>query len=146
MAGCARAAAFYECLKCQNTVEVPVDRGRVEEPTRCEKCNAPRSLNHIYNRCKSADKQVIRLPETPGMCRSRSHGTASGRARLLMACARHLAHRLNARERCSDAIPDGQTPHTVTLLAYDDLVDVPRAGDRSVAPAASSHRSLAALP
>ncbi|KAG9299066.1 hypothetical protein G9A89_020379 [Geosiphon pyriformis] len=29
-----------------------------------------------------------------------------------------------------DAIPDGQTPHTVTLYLYDDLVDVARPGDR----------------
>ena len=29
-----------------------------------------------------------------------------------------------------DSIPDGQTPHTVSLMTYDDLVDVPRPGDR----------------
>jgi len=29
-----------------------------------------------------------------------------------------------------DTVPDGQTPHTITLLAFDDLVDVPRPGDK----------------
>lgn len=29
-----------------------------------------------------------------------------------------------------DSIPDGQTPHSVSLCAYDELVDVSRAGDR----------------
>lgn len=29
-----------------------------------------------------------------------------------------------------DSIPDGQTPHTVTLCVYDALVDVARPGDR----------------
>lgn len=48
----------------------------------------------IHNRCIFADKQVIKLQETP------------------------------------DAIPDGQTPHSVSLCAYDELVDVCKAGDR----------------
>ncbi len=29
-----------------------------------------------------------------------------------------------------DAIPEGETPHTVSLYAYDELVDVARPGDR----------------
>lgn len=29
-----------------------------------------------------------------------------------------------------DAVPDGQTPHTVSLCVYDELVDVTRPGDR----------------
>lgn len=29
-----------------------------------------------------------------------------------------------------DAIPEGETPHTVTLNAYDEMVDVCRPGDR----------------
>lgn len=29
-----------------------------------------------------------------------------------------------------DAIPEGETPHTVNLLAFDDLVDVGKPGDR----------------
>ena len=48
----------------------------------------------VHNRCVFADKQVIKLQETP------------------------------------DSIPDGQTPHSVSLCAYDELVDVCKAGDR----------------
>lgn len=48
----------------------------------------------IHNRSKFADKQVIKLQETP------------------------------------DSVPDGQTPHSVSLCAYDELVDVCKAGDR----------------
>jgi DNA replication licensing factor MCM4 len=48
----------------------------------------------IHNRCVFADKQVIKLQETP------------------------------------DSIPDGQTPHSVSLCVYDELVDVCKAGDR----------------
>jgi len=48
----------------------------------------------VHNRSGFADKQVIKLQETP------------------------------------DMIPDGQTPHSVSLCAYDELVDVCKAGDR----------------
>jgi DNA replication licensing factor MCM4 len=48
----------------------------------------------VHNRCTFADKQVIKLQETP------------------------------------DNVPDGQTPHSVSLCAYDELVDVCKAGDR----------------
>ena len=48
----------------------------------------------VHNRSGFADKQVIKLQETP------------------------------------DSIPDGQTPHSVSVCAYDDLVDVCKAGDR----------------
>ncbi|KAH2149376.1 hypothetical protein KXV68_009516 [Aspergillus fumigatus] len=52
------------------------------------------SMQLIHNRCVFADKQVIKLQETP------------------------------------DSIPDGQTPHSVSLCVYDELVDVCKAGDR----------------
>ena len=48
----------------------------------------------VHNRCEFADKQVIKLQETP------------------------------------DSVPDGQTPHSVSLCAYEELVDVCKAGDR----------------
>jgi len=48
----------------------------------------------VHNRCTFADKQVIKLQETP------------------------------------DNVPDGQTPHSVSLCAYRELVDFCKAGDR----------------
>ena len=66
------------------------------EPTFCPRaqCKSPNSMQLIHNRCGFADKQVIKLQETP------------------------------------DSVPDGQTPHSVSLCAYDELVDVCKAGDR----------------
>jgi len=63
-----RIAAFFQCSKCGYTVEKEVDRGRIDEPNRCEntECQAVKSLNVIFNRCKYADKQIVRLQETPG--------------------------------------------------------------------------------
>ncbi|KAG8986724.1 DNA replication licensing factor, mcm4 component [Tulasnella sp. JGI-2019a] len=51
-------------------------------------------MSLIHNRSEFADRQIIRLQETP------------------------------------DAVPDGQTPHTVSLGVYDELVDVSKPGDR----------------
>jgi DNA replication licensing factor MCM4 len=75
---------------------IDIDRGKIMEPTACPRaqCKSPNSMQLIHNRCVFADKQVIKLQETP------------------------------------DSVPDGQTPHSVSLCAYDELVDICKAGDR----------------
>lgn len=75
-----------------------IDRGKIEEPARCPRdvCASVGTMSLVHNRCEFADRQVIRLQETP------------------------------------DAVPDGQTPHTVSLSVYDELVDVAKPGDRLV--------------
>ena len=57
---------FFECALCKNTVEVEIDRGRVEEPTLCQHCHANHSFQLIHNRCLFMDKQMIKLQESPG--------------------------------------------------------------------------------
>ncbi|SCV04092.1 LAMI_0H13344g1_1 [Lachancea mirantina] len=88
--------AFFKCNICDHTTVVEIDRGVIQEPARCPRvaCNQPNSMSLIHNRCSFADKQVVKLQETP------------------------------------DTVPDGQTPHSVSLCVYDELVDSCRAGDR----------------
>lgn len=88
--------AFFKCMVCEHTMFVPIDRGKILEPKQCDRalCKSKDSMQIVHNRCVFADKQVIKLQETP------------------------------------DSVPDGQTPHSVSLCAYDDLVDVCKAGDR----------------
>ncbi|KAF7313598.1 DNA helicase [Mycena chlorophos] len=90
--------AFFRCLTCMHTTQVELDRGKIAEPTVCPRdvCATPGNMSLIHNRCVFADRQVIRLQETP------------------------------------DAVPDGQTPHTVSLSVYDELVDVAKPGDRLI--------------
>ena len=90
--------AFFRCLTCSHTVQVEIDRGKIEEPSKCPRdvCASVGTMSLVHNRCEFADRQVIRLQETP------------------------------------DAVPDGQTPHTVSLSVYDELVDVSKPGDRVV--------------
>lgn len=90
--------AFFRCLVCQHTMQVEIDRGRINEPERCPRdvCSSLGSMSLIHNRSDFTDKQVVRLQETP------------------------------------DAVPDGQTPHTVSLCVYDELVDLVKPGDRVV--------------
>ncbi|KAA1471935.1 MCM-domain-containing protein [Dentipellis sp. KUC8613] len=90
--------AFFRCLTCNHTVQVEIDRGKIDEPARCPRdvCATPGTMSLVHNRSEFADRQVIRLQETP------------------------------------DAVPDGQTPHTVSLSVYDELVDVSKPGDRLV--------------
>ncbi|EJU01310.1 MCM-domain-containing protein [Dacryopinax primogenitus] len=88
--------AFFRCLICSHTVQVEIDRGRIEEPSRCPRdvCQSLGTMSLIHNRSEFADRQIIRLQETP------------------------------------DKVPDGQTPHTVSLCVYDELVDLSKPGDR----------------
>lgn len=88
--------AFFRCQVCNHGVQVDIDRGKIAEPTICPRpvCGERNSMQLIHNRCVFADKQVIKLQETP------------------------------------DNVPDGQTPHSVSLCVYDELVDVCKAGDR----------------
>ena len=88
--------AFFKCTVCNHATLVSIDRGKIAEPVKCPRqaCQSKDSLQIVHNRCNFADKQVIKLQETP------------------------------------DSVPDGQTPHSVSLCAYDELVDVCKAGDR----------------
>ena len=88
--------AFFKCSVCNHTVYVSIDRGKIAEPIQCprEACKSKDCMQIVHNRCIFADKQIIKLQETP------------------------------------DSVPDGQTPHSVSLCAYDELVDVCKAGDR----------------
>lgn len=88
--------AFFKCSVCNHSLLVTIDRGKIAEPTICprEACRSKNSMEINHNRCLFADKQVIKLQETP------------------------------------DEVPDGQTPHSVSLCVYDELVDVCKAGDR----------------
>ncbi|CAA7402877.1 unnamed protein product [Spirodela intermedia] len=89
--------AVFQCLICGHFSDpVLVDRGRINEPTRClrEECLTLNSMTLVHNRCRFADKQIVKLQETP------------------------------------DEIPDGGTPHTVSILMHDKLVDIGKPGDR----------------
>lgn len=88
--------AFFKCNACDHTIAVEIDRGVISEPTKCPRqvCGQVNSMSLIHNRSSFADKQVIKLQETP------------------------------------DLVPDGQTPHSINLCVYDELVDTCRAGDR----------------
>ncbi|KAG6362884.1 hypothetical protein INS49_007979 [Diaporthe citri] len=88
--------AFFKCSVCNHGLLVTLDRGKIREPTECprQRCGSKNSMQIVHNRCNFADKQVIKLQETP------------------------------------DAVPAGQTPHSVSVCVYDDLVDFCKAGDR----------------
>ncbi|KAG9441779.1 hypothetical protein H6P81_017633 [Aristolochia fimbriata] len=89
--------AVFRCLMCGYYSDpIVVDRGRIVEPSRCtrQECVAVKSMTMVHNRCRFADKQIVRLQETP------------------------------------DEIPEGGTPHTVSLLMHDKLVDAGKPGDR----------------
>jgi DNA replication licensing factor MCM4 len=63
--------AFFRCLNCAHTVQVEIDRGRIAEPDRCPRdlCAKLGTMSLIHNRSHFADRQIVRLQETPGMVR-----------------------------------------------------------------------------
>ena len=89
--------AFFKCSSCgASPPEMTyVDRGRVNEPPmKCPGCDALGTATLIHNRCIFANKQQVKMQETP------------------------------------DAIPEGETPNTVSMCVFDSLVDEAKPGDR----------------
>ncbi|KAL0479063.1 DNA replication licensing factor MCM4 [Acrasis kona] len=86
--------AFFRCSECNFIKTVILERGHIEEPTRCEHCAEPYSMELIHQRCTFTDKQLVKLQETP------------------------------------ESIPEGETPHTVNLCVFEELVDSVKPGDR----------------
>ena len=88
--------AFFQCSVCNHTTIAEIYRGRIAEPSECprEACKSKNSMQIVHNRSGFADKQIIKLQETP------------------------------------DSVPDGQTPHSVSICAFNELVDFCKAGDR----------------
>jgi len=88
--------AFFRCSVCRNEVEVPIDMGRIAQPTKCDNppCQSQHTMELIHNRCAFKDKQLVKVQESP------------------------------------ENIPDGETPQTIDVYVYDQLVDFVKPGDR----------------
>lgn len=58
--------AHFGCSICGETATVTIDRGRIAEPAnRCPTCHTANAWQIQHNRCVFADKQLVRLQETP---------------------------------------------------------------------------------
>lgn len=86
--------AYFQCSLCAQGLEVPPEDGVINEPVQCFNCQSRHSYRLVHNRCKYADKQLLKVQETP------------------------------------DSIPEGETPHSIKIYAFDDLVDLVKPGDR----------------
>jgi len=86
--------AHFTCVACSFTTTITLERGKIMEPTLCPQCNVKDGFELIHNRCLFADKQMVRIQESP------------------------------------NEVPTGNTPASIVMFAYDDLVDSIRPGDR----------------
>ena len=57
--------AYFECSKCHFAEKRVIERGRVDEPGRCKKCELKNTFEIIHNSCSFADKQHVKLQERP---------------------------------------------------------------------------------
>lgn len=58
--------AYFGCVICGHGQQVTIDRGRIAEPSgACPVCQTKNSHNLVHNRSVFADKQLVRLQETP---------------------------------------------------------------------------------
>ncbi|KAL0386934.1 UNVERIFIED_CONTAM: DNA replication licensing factor MCM4 [Sesamum radiatum] len=70
--------AVFRCLVCGYYSDpIVVDRGRIDEPTICGKqeCQSKNSMTLVHNRCRFADKQVVRVQEMPDEIPEGEHRT-----------------------------------------------------------------------
>ena len=86
--------AHFACTICSHSENMTLEQGRISEPTVCPECNIKFGFELVHNRSMFADKQMVRIQETP------------------------------------NEVPAGETPASIVLFAYDDLVDAVRPGDR----------------
>lgn len=57
--------AHFKCVICGHDQQIAIDRGRIREPSQCDNCNTKNSYQLTHNRSIFADKQLVRLQETP---------------------------------------------------------------------------------
>lgn len=58
--------AYFACVICGHGQSVTIDRGRIAEPSGpCPTCQTKNSHSLVHNRSVFADKQLVRLQETP---------------------------------------------------------------------------------
>lgn len=57
--------AHFSCVICGHDQQVTIDRGRIQEPHQCSSCNTKDTYQLVHNRSIFADKQLVRLQETP---------------------------------------------------------------------------------
>lgn len=57
--------AMYRCGRCQYMREAPIVDGRIDEPRLCEPCKGKDSFSLQHSRSAFADKQMMRLQESP---------------------------------------------------------------------------------
>ena len=57
--------AHFSCVICGHDHQVTIDRGRIQEPHQCASCNTKDTYQLVHNRSIFADKQLVRLQETP---------------------------------------------------------------------------------
>jgi len=59
--------ALFRCSveDCKHEVEVHLNHWNIEEPKRCDGCGASHSFEIVHNDCSFADRQILKLQETP---------------------------------------------------------------------------------
>jgi DNA replication licensing factor MCM4 len=59
--------ALFRCSaeECKHEVEVHLNHWNIEEPKKCEGCGASHSYEIIHNDCTFADRQILKLQESP---------------------------------------------------------------------------------
>ncbi|KAK9177152.1 hypothetical protein WN944_029171 [Citrus x changshan-huyou] len=113
--------AIFRCLVCGYYSDpIVVDRGRINEPSTClkQECLAKNSMTLVHNRCRDVHWHYL-----PTLSMRRGWGFWG----IVIWFADKQIVRL---QETPDDIPDGGTPHTVSLLMHDKLVDAGKPGDR----------------
>ncbi|WOK93563.1 DNA replication licensing factor MCM4 [Canna indica] len=118
---------IFRCLVCGHYSEpVLVDRGRITEPTRCirQECLATNSMTLVHSRCRCLLDMIIFF----GLLIEWSIELIIFRCPIMK--TRFVDKQIVKLQETPDEIPEGGTPHTVSILMHDKLVDSGKPGDR----------------
>ena len=111
--------ALFQCERagCGHEEVTYNDRGRITEPQRCAQCDSVRTMKMLHNRSIFHNKQIIKM-----------QAGFSGPSSFTGVKMNEL--KCICEQENPNAIPEGETPHSVTMLCFDEMVDTAKPGDR----------------
>ncbi|ETN98041.1 hypothetical protein RFI_39481 [Reticulomyxa filosa] len=132
--------AFFRCVLCHTEVENMIEAGRIEEPIKCPNVSYFLSSVCCYDeQTKSAEKKKkknetlhlhIHFFPLYFFFKKKKKQKSGNTMELIHNRCKFQDKQLVKVQETPEHIPDGETPQTIDVYVYENLVDICKPGDR----------------